>query len=110
MKLTQIALSIVFFLFIHLGYAQKEDRNETRFKNGKELLDLGKYGLAMQAFRPLTSAFDQNTYQAVASYYYAVAAFNDHQKFVAKDMFLQVSKNYPKWKKIDEVNLWLANR
>jgi tetratricopeptide (TPR) repeat protein len=109
MRLTQIILSFVFLLAVNITFAQKVNPDESKFNNGKELLKLGKYGLAMQAFRPLTSAFDDNKFQAIASYYYAVAAFKDNQTYVARDMFLQLSQKYPNWEKQDEVSLWLVN-
>lgn len=63
----------------------------------------------MQAFKPVTSEIEGNSYQKLASFYYAVAAFEDGQKALAKDMFLQIANKNPDWKKIDEVYLWLAN-
>ena len=108
-KSIQIAPLFVFLLTLNPAWAQSQDSNEARFNNARELMDLGKYGLAMQAFKPLTSAFEGNRYEKISSFYYAVSAYNDNQKFIARDMFLQLFQKYPTWEKLDEVNLWLTN-
>ncbi len=108
-KSIQIAPLFVFLLTLNPAWAQSQDSNEARFNNARELMDLGKYGLAMQAFKPLTSAFEGNRYEKISSFYYAVSAYNDNQKFIARDMFLQLLQKYPTWEKLDEVNLWLTN-
>lgn len=104
-----VAFSILFLLSINLAWAQKENSSEARFNNGRELMNLGKFGLAMQALRPLTNSFDGNRHEKISSFYYAVSAYNDNQKYVARDMFLGLIRKYPSWKKLDEVNLWLAS-
>ena len=101
-----------FFLLFTISFsvsAQKMSADDSRFQNAREMMDLGKFGLAMQALRPLTSNYEGNIYTKIASYYYAVSAYNDGQKYVAKDMFLQILQQYPDWDKTDKVNLWLAN-
>ena len=108
-RLIHIAFLFVFMISFSAAWAQKGNANETTFNNGRELLNLGKYGLAMQAFKPLTSSFAGNRYETMASYYYAVSAYNNQQQYVARDMFLQILQKYPNWEKLDEVNLWLTN-
>lgn len=105
----RLAFLVFFSLIIGYSHAQKVSPEESRYTNARELLELGKYSMAMQAFEPLTSSFDGNKYTKISSFYYAVAAYNNGQKHVAKDMFLQVIQKYPSWEKLDEVNLWLAN-
>lgn len=109
MPYIHIALAFAFFLTVSFAWAQNEDPSEARFKNGRELMDLGKYGLAMQALKPLTSSFESNRHEIISSFYYGVSAYNDNQKYVARDMFLQLLRKYPDWEKQDEVNLWLTN-
>ena len=74
----------------------------------RELFDIGKYGLAMQAFKPLTSAFDENIYTTYASFYFALSAYHTDSRDLAKNMLLQIQTNYPEWDQMDEVNLWLV--
>lgn len=90
-------------------YGQKTDSFDADFNNGKELFNLKKYGLAMQAFKPLTSSVAGNPYAKIASFYYAVSAYHDNQQQVAKDMFLQLANRNEDWERIDEVYLWLSN-
>ena len=105
----QIALSLVLILTVNLAWSQKDNSTALKYNNARELMNLGKYGLAMQAFKPLTSPFEGNQYEKISSFYYAVSAYNDDQKYVARDMFLQFAQKYPNWEKMDEVNLWLTN-
>jgi tetratricopeptide (TPR) repeat protein len=108
-RIFRISFAVLLFFSLNLAYAQKINSYESEFNNGKELLNLKKFGLAMQAFKPLTNSMGGNPYQKIASFYYAVSAFGDEQTQVAKDMFLQIANKYPDWIKIDEVYLWLAN-
>jgi ABC-type branched-subunit amino acid transport system substrate-binding protein len=96
-------------LIVFFALAQDGNSFQSNFNNAKELLSLKKYGLAMQAFKPLTNAIEGNPYVKIASYYYAVCAYENGQKQVAKDMFLQIASKNMEWDKIDEVNLWLTN-
>jgi len=102
-------LTLQFYLLSFYSVGQQSDSYEAGFNNGKELIKLKKYGLAMQAFKPLTNEIDGNPYSKIASYYYAVAAYEDGQQVLARDMFLQIANKYASWKNIDEVFLWLAN-
>jgi hypothetical protein len=104
----RLLLALTFSILLLNASAQSQKSYKSDFENGKELLRLGKYGLAMQAFRPITSSISGNPYQKTAAFYYAVAAYNDNQKPIAKDMFLQITSKYPDWEKMDEVNLWLT--
>ncbi len=106
-----IAFSLLLIFSSGNIWAQKNASSEAQLKysNAYELMELGKYGLAMQAFKPLTSVFEGNGYEKMASYYYAVSAYRNDQKHVARDMFLQLHKSYPNWENRDEVSLWLTN-
>ena len=105
----RLTFSLIFLAIVGVSYAQKSNPDEARFNNARELMELGKYGLAMQAFEPLTTVFEGNRYAKISSFYYGVCAFKNKQKYVARDMFLQILQKYPTWEKLDEVNLWLAN-
>jgi len=108
-RICRFSFVFIFILIAGFSWAQKVSPEESRFKNARELMDLGKFGMAMQAFEPLTASFEGNRYTIISSFYYAVSAYNEGQKYVARDMFLQILQKYPKWEKLDEVNLWLAN-
>lgn len=105
----QFALTMALILLVNCAWSQKDNSIVAKYNNARELMDLGKYGLAMQVFKPLTSPFEGNHYEKISSFYYAVAAYNSDQKYVARDMFLQFIEKFPDWEKLDEVNLWLTN-
>lgn len=79
-----------------------------QYQNGKDLFRAAKYNLAMETLKPLVAYDANNPYSAYASYYYALSAYKQGYKAVAKDMLLQIKKVHAKWDKMDEVNLWLA--
>lgn len=78
------------------------------YQNGKDLFRQGKYNLAMETFKPLIPYDQKNQYSPYASFYYALAAYKQGYKAVAKDMLLQIRSVHAKWDKMQEVNLWLA--
>lgn len=79
------------------------------FDNGKDLYRLGKYDLAMAAFKPLTYEDEKNDFAEYANFYYALSAYHAGKPTVAKNMFLQLVKRYPSWENIDNAHYWLAN-
>ncbi|HYG03808.1 MAG TPA: hypothetical protein VD927_15270 [Chryseosolibacter sp.] len=79
-----------------------------QYKNGKDLFLQGKYNLAMETFKPLTVYDQNNHYEQYASFYYALAAYKQGYRAVAKDMFNQIRSRYAKWDQINEVNFWLG--
>jgi hypothetical protein len=110
MQITKTTIvTILLIISLIKVYGQKTDSFDADFKNGKELFNLKKYGLAMQAFKPLTSSVAGNPYSKIASFYYAVSAYHDNHQQLAKDMFLQLANRNEDWQRIDEVYLWLTN-
>lgn len=81
---------------------------QQQYANAKALFREGKYNLAMEGFKSLIPYDKNNPFTEYASFYYAVSAYNQGYKSVAKDMFLQIKQLYPAWDQLDEVNLWLA--
>lgn len=79
-----------------------------QYQNAKDLFRQGKYSLAMETFKPLIAYDQKNQYSPYASFYYALAAYKQGYKAVAKDMFLQIKNVHAKWDKMEEVNLWLG--
>ena len=66
-KSIQFALTMALILLGNCAWSQKDNSTEARYNNAKELMNLGKYGLAMQAFKPLTSPFEGNHYEKISS-------------------------------------------
>jgi hypothetical protein len=83
------------------------DYNRQYF-NAKDLFRQKKYNLAMEAFKPVIQYDKENKFVEYASYYYALSAYNQGFKAVAKDMLNQIKSLYPKWSEIEEVNFFLG--
>lgn len=81
---------------------------QQRYATAKDFFKDGKYNLAMEAFKPLIPYDQANPYSEYASYYYALSAYRQGYRSVAKDMFTQIRSVHPEWSQLDEVNLWLA--
>ena len=86
---------------------QAQTDQESQFLNGKNLFNLGKYELAMETFKDLTSDRESD-YAEYASFFYALSAHRLNQDFVAKSMFLQILDRYPDWNGNKEVHYWLS--
>ncbi len=93
--------------FIHVFTFAQIDYNKQYF-NAKALFREGKYNLAMESFKPLIPYASKNTFSEYASFYYALAAYNQGFKAVAKNTLTQLKMLHPKWDKMDEVNFWLG--
>jgi hypothetical protein len=79
-----------------------------QFFNGKQLFREGKYNLAMETFKPLLTYDAKNPFGEYASFYYAIAAYHQGYRAVAKEQLNQIKVSYSKWDKMDEVNFWLG--
>ncbi|MTI20944.1 hypothetical protein E1176_07915 [Fulvivirga sp. RKSG066] len=103
-------IAIVWLLFVGSAViAQTTPEEYAKQYTGAHLLfSQGKYSLAMEAFKPLIKSDENNPFANYSSFYYALSAYRQGYVPMAKDMLLQVKQLYPKWSKIDEVNLWLA--
>ena len=80
---------------------------ETRYQNGRALLDQKKYALAMAELQPLTVAAGTPR-AADASYLYAVAAINAKKTAEASAMLQQLISKAPDWGNIEEAYYLLA--
>ena len=98
------AVVLIFVSFL----AQAQVDYPKQYQNGKDLFRQGKYNLAMETFKPLIAYDQKNQYSPYASFYYALAAYKQGYRAVAKDMLLQIKSVHPKWDKMQEVDLWLA--
>ncbi len=94
-------------LIVNYSYAQTTNYTQ-QYTIAKKLYTDGKYNLAMESFKKLIPYDPNNPYREYASFYYALSAYNQNFKAVAKDMFGQIKTLYPTWDKMDEVNIWLA--
>lgn len=90
----------------HVAFAQVDYQRQ--YANAKDLFQSGKYNLAMESFKPLIAYAQGNAFSEYASFYYAVAAYRQGYKSVAKDMLLQMKKVHTSWDKLQEVDFWLA--
>ncbi|MEJ1239612.1 ABC transporter substrate-binding protein [Chryseolinea sp. T2] len=78
------------------------------YLNAKTLYREGKYNLAMETFKPLIAYDKNNPYSQYASFYYALAAYNQGFKPLAKTSLNEIKKLSPAWDKMDEVNFWIG--
>ena len=92
---------------INVSAFAQTDYNKQYF-NAKALFREGKYNLAMESFKPLIPYASKNSFSEYASFYYALAAYNQGFKAVAKNTLSQLKTLHPKWDKMDEVNFWLG--
>jgi hypothetical protein len=99
-------LSFFVVWFTNAAFAQVDYKQY--YFNGKDFFRTGKYSLAMESFKKAIPYDQSNPFSEYASFYYAIAAYNQGYKSVAKETLIQLKSLYPKWDKMDEVNYWLA--
>jgi hypothetical protein len=100
-------LFVLLLLLTTPGVAQAQSFQQ-KYGYAKTLFKEGKYNLAQEAFKELIPYQEGNPFSRYASFYYALSAYHQGYRAVARDMFLQIKSLYPQWNQIDEVNLWLA--
>jgi Periplasmic binding protein len=101
-----LMITIGFLLNVNFSFAQTDYKQQ--YTIAKKLYADGKYNLAMESFKKLIPYDQNNPYREYASFYYALSAYQQNFKAVARDMFGQIKTLYPSWDKMDEVNIWLA--
>ncbi|QJX48186.1 ABC transporter substrate-binding protein [Hymenobacter taeanensis] len=74
----------------------------TRYKNGKLLIDQARYDLAMQELQPLTLPGAKFERAPEAAYLYAVAASRAKKWAEAEQMLNLVRNEYPQWSGLPE--------
>lgn len=102
---------IIFFLLTSVGITMQvlaQGNYQQQYASAKSLYKEGKYNLAMESFKPLIQYDAGNPFSEYASFFYALSAYHQGYRSVAKDMLVQVKTLYPNWDQLDEVNLWLA--
>src|SRR5215207_4502887 len=90
-----------FLVLVAQSTFAQTDYNKQYF-NAKALFREGKYNLAMESFKPLIPYASKNSFSEYASFYYALAAYNQGFKAVAKNTLSQLKTLHPKWDKMDE--------
>jgi ABC-type branched-subunit amino acid transport system substrate-binding protein len=88
------------------SWAQTEYHKQ--YLNAKAFYGGGKYNLAMESFKPLIAYDKNNPYSQYASFYYALSAYNQGYKPLARTSLNEIKKLSPTWEKMDEVNFWLG--
>ena len=96
----KIQFLIILLSFTTLSFSQSNESFQKSYENGKELFKIQRYGLAMQAFKPLTSAFNDNPYLKQANFYYAVSAYYENQIEIALGSLNYLKSNYPNWHRV----------
>ncbi len=81
---------------------------ESTYNSTKQLLDQGKYGLAMQSFKNLLSKGETNELVPYAKFYLGNSAYQNGDKEYAKNVFLELTVKHPNWDEIDAAYLWLS--
>ncbi|SHH14159.1 substrate-binding protein [Chryseolinea serpens] len=101
---------VLFFVLIaclqSAAFAQVDFTKQ--YFNAKTLFREGKWNLAMESFKPLMPYSTGNPFSEYASFFYALAAYNQNYKAVAKSTLVQIKTLHPTWDKMDEVNFWLG--
>jgi ABC-type branched-subunit amino acid transport system substrate-binding protein len=98
--------SCLVLLFANVATAQVDFKQY--YFNGKSFFREGKYNLAMESFKKAIPYDQRNPFAEYASFYYAISAYNQGYRAVAKETLTQLKTLYPKWDKMDDVNFWLA--
>ena len=108
MGITMIRFLSIVLLATIVNLVSAQVNYQQQYTNAKALYKEGKYNLAMESFKPLVAYDKSNPFPEYASFYYAISAYHQGYKSVAKDMLMQIKQLYPTWDQLDEVNLWLA--
>jgi ABC-type branched-subunit amino acid transport system substrate-binding protein len=105
MKTLKCAL---FLMIVSAAPAWAQTDYHKQYLNAKTLYREGKYNLAMETFKPLIAYDKSNPYSQYASFYYALAAYNQGFKPLAKTSLNEIKRLSPTWDKMDEVNFWIG--
>ncbi|MFC5271724.1 ABC transporter substrate-binding protein [Adhaeribacter terreus] len=104
-RFSTVVLGLTAMSFQALAQTPEQD---TRYQNGRALLDQKKYSLAMAEFLPLSNVASGNPRAAEASYLYAVAAVKANKILEAYNMLQQLTRTAPDWGNIEEAYYLLA--
>ena len=101
-------LLIVSALFVSgLAFSQVSSYEED-YGLAKLALDDGDFANAANQFKSLLERDPANRKAAYVAYFYGVAAYEQGNLDTAKDLFLQVTKQYKDFQQLNEAQLWLC--
>lgn len=103
-----ISLGLAGQVFAQQTKAPTLSNLQAQYQAGKNLFEEGKYALAMETMKSITEYQENNPFLEYASFYFGLCAHLQEQYAVAKNMFLQITRKYADWEKINEVHYWLA--
>lgn len=95
-------------MVISLTSAMAQIDYHRQYLNAKTLYREGKYNLAMESFKPLIAYDKNNPYPQYANFYYALAAYQQGYRPLARTSLNEIKKLSPTWDKMNEVNFWLG--
>jgi len=108
MKIPKLANLVLLLLFLAFNATGQPLDYDKEYSTARANLEAGNYSIALNGFTKLMKSDPANPKSAYTSFYYAISANALGQKDEAKNMFLQVVKNYPHWDKLPETYLWLS--
>lgn len=96
------------FVVLWIGTATAQIDYTKQYFNGKALFREGKYNLAMETFKKLVPYDRNNAFSEYAAFYYALSAYHQGFKPLARTSLNELKTLHPTWDKIDEVNFWIG--
>src|SRR5688572_11588107 len=102
MKKIPFLVLLIFLYFNGFSIQAQTPEQETRYQNGRTLIDQKKYELAMAELLPLANAGKEVVRKPEASYLYAVAASKANKPAQANSMLQQLISTFSEWSNIEE--------
>lgn len=87
-------------------WAQRSGNPQRTYLSGKDFYNSGRYPLAAETFKSLTTF--SNPYAEYASFYYGLSTYHQSQSEIAKNILLQLTRKYPDWSNNKEAYFWLG--
>lgn len=79
-----------------------------RYAEAKAYFDDGRYDKSMDAFREVMVYDKANPYVEHAGFYFAISAYHQNLKSLARTTLLRLESLYPGWSNAEEIRYWLA--
>ena len=107
MRITLPTITLVALLLWNQSIWAQNDP-ESQYKFGVDLIEEGKYDLAMEVFKPLASHNSEFQYRAEAAYYFAIAAKKGGYLYQARQMMIHSVTQFEDWENIDDSYILLT--